>query len=243
MSDGVFDEDVARSYDADIEHMYAPEVLIPTVDVLSKLSSGGSALEFAIGTGRVAVPLARRGVHVEGIELSAAMADVLREREGGETINVVIGDMATTTVPGAFDLVYLVFNTIGNLTSQDQQTACFVNAARHLKRGGRFVIEVGVPALRRLPPGERFVTFSMSHHYIGVDEYDLVTQSLVSHHLNVDDEGRARSFRTPQRYVWPAELDLMAQISGMRLESRWESWDKTAFTHESEHHVSVWIKP
>lgn len=242
MSDGVFDEEVARGYDAAVARMFDPAVLEPTVTVLEELSKGGRVLEFAIGTGRVALPLAQRGVAVSGIELSSAMVKQLRAKPGGAELEVVIGDMTSSRIDGAFSLVFLVFNTIGNLLSQDEQVACFANAAEHLAPGGRFVIEVEVPALRRLPIGERYVPIGVAGGYAGMDEYDTVSQRLHSHHVSVHGDGTGSVFVTPQRYVWPSELDLMARIAGLRLEHRWSGWDRAPFTAESTAHVSVWVK-
>jgi SAM-dependent methyltransferase len=207
----------------------------PVVDFLLPLAGGG-ALELAIGTGRIAVPLAARGARVAGIDLSPDMAAQLRRKT--DAIPVAIGDMSTTTVEGTFSLAYLVFNSINNVTTQDGQVAVFANAAAHLEPGGCFVIEVGVPDLRRLPPGERYVTFAVRDDYVGVDEYDVVEQGLISHHQST---GRRRS--VPFRYVWPSELDLMARLAGMELRERWADWDRSPFTAESRKHVSVWQKP
>ena len=216
-----FGEDVAACYDESSASMFESEVLGPTVDLLAELAGDGRALEFAIGTGRVALPLAARGVPVAGIEFSTAMADRLRAKDGAERIPVTIGDMATTRVEGSFRLVYLVFNTIGNLTTQEQQVACFLNAAAHLEPGGCFVVEVGVPRLRRLPPGADSQVFGHAPGYVGYDRYtDLVAQQAESHHFYVDESG-GREFRTPFRYVWPSELDLMARLAGMTLRDRW----------------------
>lgn len=237
-----FDEDVADRYDKTSGSMFEPEVLGPTVELLAELAGDGAALEFAVGTGRVALPLAARGVPMSGIELSAAMAEQLRAKDDAQRIKVTIGDMATTRVDGSFRLVYLVFNTIGNLTTQDQQVACFANAAAHLEPGGFFVIEVGVPNLRRLPPGEDARVFSHAPGYVGYDRYiDLVAQQAMSHHFVADGSG-ARELRTPFRYVWPSELDLMAKLAGMSLRDRWAGWDRSPFTGESTSHVSVWEK-
>jgi SAM-dependent methyltransferase len=237
-----FGEDVAADYDESTGSKFDPDVLGQTVDVLAELAGGGAALEFAIGTGRVALPLAARGVPVSGIEFSTAMADRLRAKDGAEQIAVTIGDMATTRVAGRFRLVYLVFNTIGNLTTQDQQVACFANAAAHLEPGGCFVIEVVVPDLRRLPPGEDARVFSHSPGYVGYDRYtDLVAQQATSHHFVADGSG-ARELTTPFRYVWPSELDLMALLAGLSLRNRWADWDRSPFTGESASHVSVWEK-
>ena len=239
-----FDHDVATRYDAGSPEMFAPEVLDPAVDFLADLvGPGGRALELAIGTGRVALPLAERGVQVCGIDLSAAMVEQLREKPGGLQVPVEIGDIATTRLDGSFGLVYLVFNTIGNLTSQDAQVACFDNAAAHLEPGGCFVIETGVPGLRKLEPGGRFHVFEHAESHVGVDEYDAATQQMWSHHYNREPDGSYRRASVPFRFAWPAELDLMARIAGLRLRERWADWRRTPFTAESEAHVSVWEKP
>jgi SAM-dependent methyltransferase len=227
--------------------MWDPGLVSATVDVLERLADGGPALEFAIGAGRIAVPLAGRGVAVTGIELAADQVERLRARpDGGEdAIPVVLGDMATATAPGAgsFRLVYLVFNTIMNLTSQDEQVACFRNAAAHLAPGGRFLVETMVPALRRLPPGERCVVFGLTEGYVGVDEYEVARQWLWSHHTRIDADGRGHRSSAPFQYVWPAELDLMARLAGLSLVHRWADWSGAPFTDESTSHVSVWEKP
>lgn len=210
---------------------------------LAALAGDGRALEFAIGTGRVAVPLAGRGVPVTGIELSRPMIDQLRTKAGEDTIAVVVGDMASATAPGTYTLVYLVFNTISNLLSQREQVACFRNAARHLVPGGRFVIELGVPDLRALAPGKSAVVFGSAPGYIGLDTVDVVDQRLVSHHFRFDDSGRAELFRSSHRYVWPAELDLMAELAGFELESRHADWAGAEFVAESPSHVSVYRLP
>jgi SAM-dependent methyltransferase len=236
-----FGEDIASRYDEG--PMFAPEVLGPTVDLLAELAADGAALEFAIGTGRVAIPLADRGVAVAGIELSTAMADRLLAKDRPGRINVTIGDMTTTQVEGRFRLVYLVYNTIGNLLSQDQQVACFANAASHLEPGGYFLIEVGVPDLRRVPPGEDARVFSHAPGYVGYDRYtDFVAQQAVSHHFAANDTGITET-RTPFRYVWPSELDLMAKLAGLSLVHRWAGWNRSPFNDDSTSHVSVWQKP
>lgn len=240
--DGIFDAAVAATYDLDVAERFRPEVLGPTVDVLAELAGDGAALELAIGTGRVALPLAERGVRVQGIELSRAMVAKLREKPGGDAVPVTIGDMATTRVPGEFSLVYLVFSTLGNLLTQDAQVACFANAAAHLGPGGRFVVEAGIPRLRLLPPGQRFLAFDASPTHVGVDEYDVAAQRLVSHHRYTHADG-IHAYATPQRWAFPAELDLMARLAGMRLEHRWSGWDRAPFTSESTAHVSVWRRP
>jgi len=240
--DGYFGEDVAERYDDGSWEMFSAEVLEPTVDLLAELARGGRALELGIGTGRVALPLAERGVEVRGIDLSQAMVAKLREKPGGDRIPVEIGDFASTRVDGTFTLAYLVFNTINNLTAQDEQVACFRNAAAHLEPGGSFLIEVGVPQLQRLPPGETFRVFNFSETHWGVDEYDVANQGLVSHHFTLRD-GQIRRRSIPFRYVWPAELDLMAELAGMRLRDRWSGWRREPFTSESRKQVSVWEKP
>jgi SAM-dependent methyltransferase len=230
----------------DLDPMWDPALLAGTADVLEELAAGGPALEFAIGTGRVAVPLAERGVAVAGIELDAGEVAKLRARGGlAADLPVVIGDMASVRAPGAgrYRLVYLVFNTVMNLTSQEAQVACFENAAAHLAPGGRFVIETMVPALRKLPPGERYVVFGLTERYVGVDEYDVERQLLGSHHTTVGSDGTGERSTGAFRYVWPAELDLMARIAGLRLVHRWADWSRAPFTGDSPSHVSVWEKP
>jgi SAM-dependent methyltransferase len=222
--------------------MFDPGVVGPTVDFLAGLAGQGRALELGIGTGRIALPLAQQGVHVHGIDLSEEMAARLRVKPGAEGIGVTIGDFATTQVEGTFSLAYVVFNTIGNLTTQDGQVACFKNVAAHLETGGHFVIELGVPELRRLPPGERFVLSDKSEAHVGIDEYDVADQRLVSHHYSRRDDGGFEYGSLPFRYVWPAELDLMARLAGMTLRERWSDWSREPFTSESTKHVSVWQK-
>ena len=220
--------------------MFSPDVLGPTVNRLAELAGDGQALEFAIGTGRVAVPLSERGVRVTGIETSPAMIAQLRKKSDEATIPVILGDMATTVAPGSYSLVYLVYNTISNLLTQAEQVACFRNAARHLAPGGRFVIELGVPDLRKLTPGQQAVVWHSEPGYIGVDTYDVLRQQLVSHHFRFSEGRQARVFRSPHRYIWPAELDLMAQLAGFDLESRHADWVGSPFTAESPSHVSVY---
>nr|WP_225952004.1 class I SAM-dependent methyltransferase [Mycobacterium sp. OAS707] len=221
--------------------MHDQSVIDCVVDVLADLAGDGRALEFGIGTGRIAIPLAQRGVEVHGIDMSKAMVARLREKPGGAEIGVTIGDFADARVPGSFTLTYLVFNTIVNLTTQDAQVACFINAAEHLQPGGSFVIEVSVPALRSLPPGQRAVPFDVGEQCWAYDLYDCATQEMSSNYVD-DIDGRARLRSISFRYVWPAELDLMARIAGLSLVERWEDWDHRPFTHESTRHVSVWQK-
>ena len=240
--DGYFGERVAARYDESSADMFEPAVVEPVVDFLVELAGSGRALELGIGTGRIALPLAQRGVPVQGIELSKAMAARLHAKSGAEDIGVTIGDFSTTTVDGTFSVAYLVFNTILNLTTQAGQVACFRNVAAHLEPGGCFVIEVGVPGLRLLPPGETFQAFHVSETHWGIDEYDVATQGLISHHLEIVD-GRAERNSVPFRYAWPSELDLMAELAGMRLRERWSGWKREPFTSDSDKHVSVWEKP
>ena len=221
--------------------MFDPAVLNPTVDFLTELASGGAALEMGIGTGRVAIPLHQRGMPVHGIDLSPDMVEQLQAKPDASEITVTIGDFASAKVGRPFKLVYLVYNTITNLTSQDEQVACFQNAAEHLERGGHFVIEVFVPALQRLPPGETVRAFHMSPTRLGFDQYDVATQTLYSHHYRVDHE-QLKTFSAPYRYVWAAELDLMARIAGLRLVERWSNWRRDPFTSDSTAHISVWRK-
>jgi SAM-dependent methyltransferase len=239
MPEDHFGERVAERYDESSADMFDPAVVEPVVDFLVELAGDGRALELGIGTGRIALPLAQRGLRVHGIDLSEAMVARLRAKPGAEQIGVTIGDFATTAVEGTFSLAYVVFNTIMNLTTQDEQVACFKNVAAHLEPGGCFVVEVGVPDLRRLPPGETVHAFNVSAKRLGFDEYDVVSQGLISHHYRVVD-GRWEALSVPFRYVWPAELDLMARLAGMKLRERWSGWKREPFTSESRKHVSVW---
>lgn len=239
----IWDAETAREYDTPGLGMFAPEILSPTVDRLAQLAGDGRALEFAVGTGRVAIPLAERGTPLVGIELSGPMIAQLRSKVDEATVPVVQGDMATTRAPGEYTLVYLVYNTISNLLTQAEQVACFRNAARHLSAGGRFVVELGVPELRKLPPGQSATVFSVEPGYIGLDVYDVLNQRLVSHHFTFGKGRNARVGRSPHRYIWPAELDLMAQLAGFELESRHADWTGGEFTAESRSHVSVYRVP
>jgi SAM-dependent methyltransferase len=237
-----FDERIASSYEAKWPHLFEPAVVDPAVDFLAGLAGTGAALEFGVGTGRLALPLSARGVRVHGIELSPPMVAELEAKPGSGDIGVTIGDFATTAIGETFALVYLVRNTITNLTTQDAQVECFQNAAAHLEPGGCFVIEVYVPRLRRLPPGETICPFSVTPTHLGFEEYDVATQIAVSHHFWPAD-GRLETFSAPFRYVWPAELDLMARLAGLTLRERWSGWARDPFTSESDSHVSVWEKP
>jgi len=233
-----FDERIAAGYDATSTFMSEP-----AVDVLAELAAGGAVLELGIGTGRIALPLSHRGVPVHGLDISAPMVERLRAKRGSDRIEVTVGDLATATVEGTFRLVYLVYNTINNLTTQDEQVACFRNAAAHLEPGGCFLIECVVPDLRRLPPGETGRVFHQDAIHLGVDQYEPAgDQVLWSHHYwRVGD--RVETFSMPFRYAWPSELDLMARLAGMQLRSRWSDWHGAPFTFESTTHVSVWEKP
>ncbi|HET9129251.1 MAG TPA: class I SAM-dependent methyltransferase [Propionibacteriaceae bacterium] len=242
-SSDLWDADTARRYDDASSAMFSPAVLGPTVDFLAEFAGPGPALEFAIGTGRVAVPLHERGIAVSGIELSEPMVEQLRRKLPASELPVVIGDMATARVPGRFSLVYLVFNTIGNLRTQDEQVECFRNAARHLAPGGHFVIELWVPGIRRMPPGQTAVPFDVSDEHLGVDTYDTTTQQGTSHHYTREPDGSYRYSTSNFRYVWPAECDLMARLAGLELTGRWADWHRSPFTSDSAGHVSVWRKP
>jgi SAM-dependent methyltransferase len=240
--DGYFGEPAARTYDDSSGPEFDPSVIAATADVLAGLAGGGRALEFAIGTGRIALPLAARGVEVHGIDMSRAMVDRLRAKPGGGSLAVTIGDFTTARADGTFDLVYLVFNTIMNVTTQPGQVECFRNAAAHLKPGGRFLIEVMIPELRKLPAGQTAVPLLVTADRWAFDTYEVATQAMASHYLTVRD-GRGTVDSMPFRYVWPAELDLMAQLAGLVPEHRWSDWSGAAFTNESSKHVSTWVKP
>ena len=240
-SSDVWDAQTAAGYDEDSRFMFAPAVLDPAVDRLARLAGEGAALEFAVGTGRVAIPLVERGVPVSGIDLSRPMVERLHEKRPG--IPVVVGDMATSSASGRFSLVYLVWNGLGNLRTQSEQVSCFRNAARHLEPGGRFVIELGVPAIRSFPPGQVAVPFHVGRRHVGFDTFDLTTQQGTSHHYRRRADGTVTYGASHFRYVWPAECDLMAQLAGLELESRSADWLGSPFTDDSESHVSVWRKP
>jgi SAM-dependent methyltransferase len=240
-SDGYFGERVAANYDDPSDGMFRPEAIDPAVSLLAELAMGGNALELAIGTGRIGLPLSQRGVAVHGIELSKAMAARLRGKPGGDAIPVTIGDMATATVDGTFTLAYLVFNTINNLATQEAQVACFRNVAGHLVPGGCFVIETGVPPLRRLPPGQDILGYRAGPGGIVSYSFDHATQQYRGHYVDVAD-GMGEYRTIPFRYVWPSELDLMAKLAGLQLRSRWSGWNREPFTSDSRSHVSVWEK-
>ena len=242
-SSDLWDADAANRYDDPSSPMFSLQVLEPTVDFLADLAGGGQALELAIGTGRVALPLLQRGVSVTGIELSQPMVDQLRRKVPEAELPVTIGDMAATRVGGEFSLVYLIFNTLGNLRTQDEQVECFRNAARHLAPGGHFVIELWVPGIRRFPPGQAAVPFEVSARHTGFDTYDMTTQQGTSHHYSRQDDGTYRYSTSNFRYVWPAECDLMARLAGLQLTGRWADWNRTPFTAESGSHVSLWRRP
>ena len=242
MPDDHFGERVAERYDERYADLADPAVVDPIVAFLADLAAGGAVLELGVGTGRIALRLSERGTRVHGIDLSEAMVARLRAKPGAERIDVTIGDFATATVDATFSVAYLVANTIMNLTTQEAQVACFRNAAAHLEPGGCFVIEVIVPGLQRLPPGEVFQPFHVSPSHLGFDEYDLVRQGVISHHYWIDD-GKVEVLSPPFRYVWPSELDLMARLAGMSLRERWSGWAREPFTSESTKHVSVWEKP
>ena len=239
MPEDYFGEDVAARYDESIGEFGEPAAIEAAVDYLAELAGDGSALELGIGTGRIALPLVERGVQVHGIDLSEAMVARLRAKPGGDGIPVAIGDFATPHVEGKFELTYVVFNTIMNLRTQERQVACFENVAAHLDGGGCFVVEIMLPELQRLPRGERFLPFDVGPEHLGIDEYDVVTQGLTSHHYHPRD-GWYSTF--PGRYLWPSELDLMARLAGMELRERWSDWSRGPFTAESTKHVSVWQK-
>jgi SAM-dependent methyltransferase len=236
----IWDQEAAQGYDTPGTGMFDPEVVGPAVDRLAELAGDGGALEFAIGTGRIGVPLAERGVQVTGIELSRPMIEQLRAKADEATIPVLFGDMATVRAPGEYTLVYLVYNTISNLLTQAEQVECFRNAARHLVPGGRFVIELWVPQLRVLPPGQQGTIFTVQPGYIGLDTFDVLRQHVVSHHFRFGAGREARVSRSPHRYIWPAELDLMAQLAGFELETRHADWTGAEFTADSPSHVSVY---
>jgi SAM-dependent methyltransferase len=236
-----FDDWIAEHYRTLWPELFEPALIERTVDFLAGLANRGAALELGIGTGRIALPLSQRGLRVHGIELSQAMITRLLAEPGGSRIAVTVGDFATATVEGVFDLVYLLRNTITNLTSQDEQVECFRNAARHLRPGGTFLVENFVPELRRIPPGERSHVFTATPAHVGVGEYDFLRQIEVSRHWWAI-ESELRTFSSRHRFVWPSELDLMARIGGLRASGRWSDWDRSPFTADSRSHISTWVK-
>ncbi|MFM8349482.1 MAG: class I SAM-dependent DNA methyltransferase [Actinomycetales bacterium] len=242
-SSDMWDDKTAATYDEDEAAMFAPHVVEPAVDLLASLAGDGRALGFAIGTGRLGVPLMRRGVAVEGIDLSPAMVARLRSKVGADELPVTVGDMATSVVPGEFSLVFLPYNSLSNLRTQGEQVACFHNASRHLGSGGYFVVELLVPPLRMLVPGQVAVPFHVSEQHTGFDTFDVVAQACTSHHYTRAADGSIRYGAGHFRYVWPSECDLMAQLAGMTLVDRFGDWDQSPFTAESVKHVSVWRKP
>ena len=242
-SSDIWDAATAAAYEDDSAEQLLPDVIGPAVDLLADLAGSGRALGFAIGTGRLGIPLLSRGIAVTGIELSAAMIARLREKVSEADLPVTLGDMATTVVPGEFSLVFLPWNSLSNLKTQQEQVECFRNAARHLVPGGLFVIELWVPPLRRLPPGQTAVPFDISDSHVGFDTYDIARQMCTSHHYTRDKDGSLRYRNGEFRYVWPAECDLMAQLAGLEFESRFADWRRSPFTGDSENHISVWRKP
>ena len=240
-----WDADAAARYDTSSSFMFEPDVLDPAVELLAELAGDGPALELAIGTGRVAIPLVARGITVTGIELSQPMTDALHAKRPG--LAVTVGDMATATAPGppagAYSLVYVVWNSLGNVRTQDAQVATFANAARHLHPGGRFVVELWVPGIRRWPPGSAAVPFHVGERHVGFDTYDLATQQGASHHYTTQDDGTVRYGVSNFRYCWPPELDLMARLAGLEHEARYADWHRAPFTSDSESALSIWRKP
>ncbi len=242
MPENIFTGPVAQAYDTAAPEMFAPELLSVTTEFLAGEAAGGAAIEFAIGTGRVALPLSARGIEVTGIDISEDMIAELRRKPGAASVTTIVGDFATTTVPGEFSLVYLVYNTVSNLLEQRETVQCFRNAAHHLAPGGRFVIELAIPNLRSFPPGAPALAFDVSERHVGFDTLDTATQRGVStHFFTVGD--RIIRFDSPYRYAWPSELDLMAEIAGLTFVERWGDWDRSPFTSASTKHISVWQRP
>jgi Methyltransferase domain len=239
----VWDRETAEVYDATYAYESVPSVVDPMVDLLAEFAGGGLVLEFAVGTGRIALPLRTRGVPVSGIELSPHMVEQLRRKPGAEGIPVVIGDMAKERVAGSFALVYVVANSIMNLTTQEEQLEVFTNAAAHLESGGRFVVELIVPQLRRVPPSQTGWIFKMDPNHVGIETFDDVANQVAwSHHWKVVDD-RFVHHAAPYRYIWPSELVLMAKLAGMELEARWGNWDRSPFTADSGKQVAIFVKP
>jgi SAM-dependent methyltransferase len=242
MGSVTWDRQIAEVYDKTYAAQFEPSVLAPMVDVLAGLAGGGPALEFAAGTGRVALALSARGIPVHGIELSPHMAGQMRAKPGADAVPVTIGDMTSTRVPGTFQLVYLVANTIMNVTTQDDQLAVFTNAGTHLAPGGCFVLEVLVPQLRRVPPGEVGWVFTLKPDHVGIETFDDLVGQIASSHHWIEVDGHLVRHSAPYRYVWPSELDLMAKITGFRVRDRWAGWDRAPFASSSDSQVVVFEK-
>jgi SAM-dependent methyltransferase len=238
----MWDREIAEVYDKTYAAGFEPSVLGPIVGMLADLSGGGQALEFAVGTGRVALALSERGVSVQGIELSPHMVEQMRTKSGALEVPVTIGDMTSTRVPGTFDLVYLVANTIMNVTTQEEQVAVFANAAAHLQPAGRFVVEVIVPQVRSVPPAETARVFTLEPDHVGIETFDDPVEQVAWSHHWMEVEGRLVRHSAPYRYVWPAELDLMARLTGLRRRARWSSWDRQPFTAASASQIAVYEK-
>jgi SAM-dependent methyltransferase len=242
MASITWDRELAQVYDDTYAAMFEPSALNPVIDLLADLANGGQVLEFAVGTGRVALPLAARGIPTHGLELSPHMADRLRAKPGSDAVPVTVGDMTTSIVPGSFSLVYIVANSIMNVTTQQEQVAVFANAAAHLRRGGCFVVELIVPQLQHVPPGDSARVFTLEHDHVGIETFDdLVGQIAWSHHW-MYVRGDLVRHSAPYRYIWPAELELMGQLAGLTLRERWASWDRTLFTSTSASQVAVFEK-
>jgi hypothetical protein len=239
----IWNEKIAREYDTPGQGMFADAVVQPAVRFLEQLAGSGKVLELAVGTGRIAIPLANRGIRVSGIDYSAAMVEQLHRKIDADILPVTIGDMTTTKVEGRFSLVYLVYNGISNLLTQEAQVQCFKNAAAHLDSGGRFVIELWIPELRKLPPGQQAVVWAVEKDYIGLDTYDLQKQHVISHHIRINRNGeKVELYRSQHRFIWPGELDLMAKLAGFRLENRFSDWDRSPFDAEKRSHISIYMK-
>jgi len=241
MAETHFDDWVASRYERLWPELFDPAVVDPAVGFLAGLAGVGPVLELGIGTGRIAIPLSRRGVAVHGVDLSPAMLTQLRAQPDAGAIGVTVGDFARVTVGRTFRLAYLLRNTITNLTTQDEQIDCFRNVAAHLEPAGLFVIENYIPALQQIPPGETIRVFTRTPTHLGFEEYDVAAQIAISHHYWVID-GELKTFSSPHRYLWPAELDLMARLAGMTLRERWTDWLRTPFTSQSRTHISLWEK-
>ena len=243
--DFFLDEQIAQHYDASSTDMFDPALLGPTVDLLACLADGGSrsALELGIGTGRVALPLAARGVRVAGIEVSEPMLRELRRKPGAEAIDVEVGSFRTCRLDRRFRIVFGIYNVFTTFTTQDEQVAAFANAADHVEDGGYLVAECWIPDLQRLAPGDRLRAFEVSSTHIGVDEYEPADQRCTSHHLLFDGDRVIARGASHHRWLWPSELDLMARLAGLERHERLATWSGDAFTSESRNCISIFRKP
>ena len=231
---------IANDYDEDIYPLNTREFVLPTVDILEKLSPGKDVLEFAVGTGRIAIPLSKRGFQLWGMDDSKKMLEVLSKKEGNQNVHIVYGDMSKTKLDKQFDMVYLIFNGITYLLDLEKQVDCFQNAANHLKPGGIFVIETFIPRIDQIVKDD-IAPYALEEEYLGFDKYDRINQIVTSYQYNLASKD-TESYQTKHRYLWPSELELMGKLTGFELLHKWENWEEEPLTSTSEDCIMVWKK-